>query len=204
MAVFSPRRAGSPEYLVAPSTPNPKNMSHDDGRHPPPGLGVCRSQRLPRPQNLRLPPSPPSDPSSGARPLRSHSFHPLFCRAIPPSRTASRRRRRPSARPSPPRMPQLSPAASTHRRSRRLHPPRSSRRLHHPPRLTDVSICHGRRPPPHTHHGCLHPPRPSRRLHPPRPAVVCHGAEERNAARSFVSFSSEKEVEEPWPLPLLS
>ena len=29
-------------------------------------------------------------------------------------------------------------------------------------------------------------------------------ADETNAARSFVSFSSEKEVEESWPLPLLS
>ena len=27
---------------------------------------------------------------------------------------------------------------------------------------------------------------------------------ERNITRSFISFSSEKEVEEPWPLPLLS
>ena len=30
------------------------------------------------------------------------------------------------------------------------------------------------------------------------------GTEERDAAWSFVSFSLEKEVEEPWPLPLLS
>ena len=30
------------------------------------------------------------------------------------------------------------------------------------------------------------------------------GAKERNAARSFVTFSSEKEAEEPWPPPLLS
>ena len=29
-------------------------------------------------------------------------------------------------------------------------------------------------------------------------------AKERNAARSFVSFFSEKEAEEPWPPPLLS
>ena len=29
-------------------------------------------------------------------------------------------------------------------------------------------------------------------------------AKKRNAARSIVSFSSEKEAEEPWPPPLLS
>ena len=30
-----------------------------------------------------------------------------------------------------------------------------------------------------------------------------NGAKERGAVRSSVSFSSEKEAEEPWPLPLL-
>ena len=29
-------------------------------------------------------------------------------------------------------------------------------------------------------------------------------AKEKDAARSFISFSSEKETEEPWPPPLLS
>ena len=222
MAVFSQMRAGSPDYLIAPSAPNPKKhatlFSGDNGRRPAPG-----AQCLP----FAAASPPPKPAASAVVALGSLLRHPSTSKpqlspavlprypAVTDSRSPSSStvgvgrpptigRRRPGGcafrRPSPQRMPRLSPAASTHRRSRRQ--PR--------PSPAAISISHGHRPPPHTRHGRLHPPRPSpsatavrhgrlhppreppptdasrrhahlhpprpsRRLHPPRPAVVCHG-----------------------------
>merc|ERR1719287_60956 len=126
---------------------------------PPPGLSVCRSQRLPRPHNLRLPPSSPPDPSSGAPPLRSRSFRLLFCGAIPPSLTAGLRCCRPSASDGRPPLAVDGPEAVPSGDRAPTDASADAGRLHPPPEPPSTTAVARRRPP---------QPR-RRRLHPPRP-----------------------------------
>ena len=219
MAVFfseTRRQSGLPRRpLNAPPKKHVTLFSGDDGRRPPHG-----AQCLPFAAA-----SPPPEPAASAvaalgsllrrpstsKPQLSPAVLPRYpavtdSRSPSPSTVGVRRpptigRRRPGScafrRPSPPRMPRLSPAASTHRRSRRLPRPSPaavrSRRLHppwpppqstagaavchgrlhlprEPPSATAVSMRRGRRPPLHIRHGRLHPPRPqpaARRESPP-------------------------------------
>ena len=226
MAVFSQMRAGSPDYLIAPSAPNPKKhatlFSGDNGRRPAPG-----AQCLP----FAAASPPPKPAASAVVALGSLLRHPSTSKpqlspavlprypAVTDSRSPSSStvgvgrpptigRRRPGGcafrRPSPQRMPRLSPAASTHRRSRRqprpspaaiFHLPRPSPPAAHPPwpppSTAAVAVCHGRppRPPPSTAgaaaDGRLAPsrPSPSAAAVPPPPSAAAGCRLPRSAVR---------------------